>query len=151
MMAILLLLGCLALLLYDEMIEIISEEKLFNNFENPIVIPLPLSSKRRQERGWNQSELIGQELAKLSSEWQYDPNILLKIRHTLPQTKLRREERLKNLKGCFLVSKNSVSKISGRNIILIDDVTTTGSTIIEARRTLLAAGARQVLAFTVAH
>ncbi len=88
-----------------------------------------------------------------------DPNVgrnftlslaLTKIKDTPSQTKAEnRESRMKNLENCFRV-KNPMLVV-GRNIILIDDVATTGATLQEARRTLRASGARKVIAFTVAH
>ncbi|MEK7170102.1 MAG: phosphoribosyltransferase family protein [Patescibacteria group bacterium] len=74
---------------------------------------------------------------------------LTKTKDTQSQTKAQnRESRMKNLAGCFTADAN---QILSRNIILIDDVATTGATIEEARRTLRAAGAKKVIAFTVAH
>lgn len=74
---------------------------------------------------------------------------LAKIKETASQTKAdNRHKRLENLEGCFKADANQVLR---RNIILIDDVATTGATLDEARRTLKAAGARKVIAFTVAH
>ena len=79
----------------------------------------------------------------------YCPNALQKVKDTTSQTKAdSRKKRLENLKGCFTADANQVLR---RNIILIDDVATTGATIDEARRALKAAGARRVIAFTVAH
>jgi competence protein ComFC len=140
-----------AALLYESMIEIISEASLYENFSDPIIIPLPLSIERLKERGWNQSEILAQEITKIFPELHYEKDILKKIKHTAPQTSLSRKERIHNLKNCFAVPHEKRSAILNRNIILIDDVTTTGSTIIEARSTLLKAGARRVIAFTVAH
>lgn len=74
---------------------------------------------------------------------------LTKTKDTPSQTKMdKRTERLKNLAGCFFAVRK---EIEGRNIILIDDVATTGATLDEARRTLLKSGARKVIAFTLAH
>ena len=142
-----------AILLYDTLIEIISEATLYDNFSQPLFIPIPLSKERYKERGWNQAEIIVQEIIKLypQSDWQYEKNILQKVKHTMPQTKLSRAKRLENLKNCFATNPEKLKIIKNRNIVLVDDVVTTGSTIQEARRTLLEAGARQVLAFTVAH
>jgi competence protein ComFC len=150
-----------ACLLYEQMIEVLSEEELFSNFIDPVVIPLPLSKERLKERGWNQAEIIAREIVKLNSSFSLNTTSLHKVKNTLPQTKLSKSERLKNLKNCFAI-KDSDSKIEGkrdldrvkiknRNIILVDDVTTTGATILEAKKVLLNAGAKNVLAFTIAH
>jgi ComF family protein len=140
-----------AALLYDHMHEILADAALYDNFVDPIIIPIPQSAERRQERGWNQVELICEEIIKRYPQFEYQPKLLFKIKHTNPQTKLSREERLKNLRGCFSIPEDAHPRIKNRNIILVDDVTTTGSTLKEARHALLSAGARQVLCFTIAH
>ena len=77
-------------------------------------------------------------------------DILIKTKETESQTKSKnRAERIKNLEGCFDV-KNP-EQIKNRNIVLLDDVTTTGATLTEARRALLARGARKVIAIVFAH
>ncbi len=72
----------------------------------PLIIPLPLSKQRRKERGWNQSELLCKAIIRhdLSHSFSYQDKILIKIRHTNPQTKLSRHERLENLKDCFAIN-----------------------------------------------
>jgi competence protein ComFC len=125
---------------------------LFENFREPVILPIPLSKERRKIRGFNQCVLLlnsfrrhGSPLADLIEE-----NILTKTREILSQVKTQsREERLKNLKNCFTVA--NPAKIIKRNVILVDDVITTGATVDEARRTLLAAGAKRVIAFSVGH
>jgi ComF family protein len=121
------------------------------DFVNPLLIPAPLSDKRLRERGWNQSEMICNEIIKINPRFELNTSIIKKVRHTTPQTKLNREERLQNLQGCFEIMPNRAQLIQSRSIIVIDDVTTTGSTIIEIRKTLLTAGAQSVVAFTMAH
>ena len=79
-----------------------------------------------------------------------DFNILIKIKETEHQANIKeRKDRLKNLSGSFSV-KNA-EMIKSRNIILIDDVITTGATLSEARKTLKQFGAKKIIAFTVAH
>ncbi len=140
-----------ASIIYDELLEKLSDMILFDDFRNPVIIPLPLSHERLRERGWNQSEMIARELKNIdkSKNFTVRTDILKKIRHTPAQTKLSKEKRLKNLKGCFNVSRPEA--IKQKNIILLDDVTTTGSTLEEAARTLLKAGAKKVIGITVAH
>lgn len=140
-----------ATLLADMLVETLSDALLFENAERPIIIPIPLSRERLRERGWNQSELIVKELIKHCPQCELRNDILIKTRHTLPQTKLHRNQRLENLRGCFEVPKQSRTYLTGRFVIVIDDVTTTGATLLEARRALLESGARHVIAFTVAH
>ncbi len=109
-----------------------------------LLIPIPLSPKRLKERGFNQSELIAKRLSDNVAT-----NCLCKIRETDSQVSLKnRKERLNNLNGCFDVQNPEL--VFGKNIILIDDVSTTGATISEATRVLRGSGAKSVLALVVA-
>lgn len=143
--------------LYGRMTEELSDFTIFNNFENPILVPIPLSTKRMHERGFNQTFLICKELIKLdknnsplNKNFILENNILIKIKDVEHQAHIEnREKRIKNIINSFSV-KNP-ENIKGKNIILIDDVTTTGSTLSEAKKTLKKAGAKKIIAFTVAH
>lgn len=98
-------------------------------------------AKGKSWRGDDGIEITGRN-------FQFSKTALIKIKDTPSQTNTEsRAEREKNLKGCFSASDEVVD----RNIILIDDVATTGATLQEARRTLLRADARKIIAFTVAH
>ncbi len=122
------------------------------NFRESILIPIPLSPARYRERGFNQAELICRELVSLNPEadLKFYSDVLIKPRDTLHQAHIgNRSTRLKNLIGSFSIIHPE--KIKGRNIILIDDVTTTGATLSEARKILKRGGARKVIAFTIAH
>lgn len=141
----------LATALYDEAIAFLGEYAPLTNFTEPLLIPLPLSRKRERERGFNQCVLLSDELEKLDRgrNFAITETALRKTKDTSSQTKTDgRAKRLENLKDCFSADQNEVG---GRNIILIDDVATTGATLHEARRALRTAGARKVIAFTVAH
>jgi ComF family protein len=112
-----------------------------------LIMPVPLHLKRLKQRGFNQSGLIAQALGKrcaLPVPW----GILVRHRFTQPQTRLGRNERLKNVQGAFSVDGPSLVK--GRSILLIDDVFTTGTTLNECARVLKKAGARKVQALTIA-
>lgn len=140
----------LATILYDELLAFLEEYASVTNFTSPLLIPLPLSKKRERERGFNQCQLLTDEIARLDGGKNFTLSLALsKIKDTQSQTKQdSRAKRLENLAGCFHADTEAVRN---RNIILIDDVATTGATIEEARRTLRSAGARKVIAFTVAH
>ena len=113
-----------------------------------VVIPIPAYRTRENWRGFNQAEEIGRHMAKALG-WEFSKEALIKKRPTPAQTGLSGTERLENLKGSFTVnSKHAVSTYP--NIILFDDVWTTGSTLNEAAKVLKAAGAKQVWAFTAA-
>jgi len=140
----------LALFMYDKVLEELSDLEIMEDFKNPILIPIPLSKKRLRSRSFNQSEVIAREIYKIdgSRTLGFIPGILCKIKETESQMSMKNKgKRLRNLDGCFAVK----GEVGGKNIILIDDITTTGTTINEARKTLLDAGAKKVIAFTVAH
>lgn len=112
--------------------------------EDALVVPIPLSKKRLRQRGFNQSELIARHLSD-----KVKTDILYKKVHTDSQVSIKdKEKRLTNLAGSFEVKNPEI--IMGRNIILIDDVCTTGATIKEAKKVLKDAGARRVVAVVVA-
>jgi competence protein ComFC len=136
---------------YDYILEEISDEILFNNFHSPILIPIPTSKKSLKKRGFNQCELIVKELIKIDGgrNLSADLKALRKIKETGHQSKTKnRTQRLKNLEGCF---EADTDKIKNKNIILIDDVITTGATMKEAMRALKKAGAKKVVGFTLGH
>lgn len=138
-------------LLYDEVWESISEKRQFHRFDSPIIVTIPVSKKRLRLRGYNHVALIAKGFASLNpSECKLANNVLEKFRETRRQAEIKvRKERLANLKNSFRVVNPDI--ITGRNIILIDDVTTTGATFEEATRALKKAGARKILRFALAH
>src|SRR3989344_7136086 len=137
--------------IHEELVEELTERKSFENFEKPFLIPIPLSKKRLLERGFNQCELLVNALETLDGRnfFELRRDLLIKIRETESQTKKNRAKRLENLKECFSVPEPE--QITGRNVILIEDVTTTGATFEEARRTLKRAGVRKILCVAIAH
>lgn len=192
-------------IIYEKILEELSELSIMENFTNAILIPIPLSPQRYRERGYNQAELICRELIKINDmrhlsslkfrrangvyedsvntklNFSLENNILIKIKETEHQARIKdRRIRLKNLTGSFAIKNKAKSSkagsplgdgapgkpdasneafrenknidlIKGRNIILIDDIATTGATLNEARRVLKKSGAKKVIAFTVAH
>ena len=142
-------------IMYGRMLEELSELGIMENFRKPVLIPIPLSPKRRRERGYNQAELICLELIKINNirhgvYLKLEKDILIKPKDTKHQARIEnRSERLKNIIGSFAVKNPEI--IEGKNIILIDDILTTGATLNEARKILKRSGARKVIAFTVAH
>lgn len=114
----------------------------------PLIIPIPLHKKRLRERGFNQSELLGQGIATAFG-FKYQARILERKIYTAPQAELSRKERLNNIKDCFKLKENF--KLKGQTVILIDDVFTTGATMQETAKVLKKAGAKKVWGLTVAH
>lgn len=144
--------GVFAEAMYGRILEELGDLYLLENFRKPLLVPIPLSKKRHRERGFNQSELICKKLVKLDNgaTFTLESNVLLKNKETLHQAKIKnRNERLKNLIGSYSVKNTEL--IKNRNIILIDDVTTTGATLNEAKKILKSSGAKKIIAFTVAH
>jgi ComF family protein len=110
------------------------------------IVPVPLHRKRLAERGFNQAELIGKIVADLFAI----PMVKALKRHraTLQQAKLARLERIENVKNAFILDPNI--NVTNKNILLIDDVFTTGSTMQECARALKQSGAKVVASFTLA-
>jgi competence protein ComFC len=139
-------------IIYFKILEELNDLTIFENFVKPILIPIPLSKKSYRKRGFNQSLLICQAIIKINLENNFElmPNVLIKNKETEHQALIKdKQKRFYNLKNTFSVQNKNL--IQNRNIILIDDVTTTGATLIEAKKVLLENGARQVIAFTLAH
>jgi len=116
--------------------------------EADIVMPVPLHERRLRKREFNQSALIAKYLAA-SMDIRVMLNGLVKVRDTMPQVGLSSQERKKNIKGAFAVENNSL--ISGKEVVLVDDVVTTGATVREWSKVLKKAGARKLYVSTLAH
>lgn len=113
-----------------------------------VMIPVPLHEKRLRKREFNQSALIAKYLAA-SQGITVMLNCLVKIRDTMPQVGLSSSERRKNIKGAFAINNRPL--ISGKDIVLVDDVVTTGATVRECSKVLKKAGARDIYVITLAH
>jgi ComF family protein len=109
------------------------------------VIPVPLHGRRERERGFNQAQHIAQVLAQRYN-LSLNAQSLRRVRHTAQQAKLGRMGRIANMKGAFEWHGTNVPK----NIILVDDVYTTGATMQECARVLKLAGAQKVEGFVIA-
>lgn len=111
------------------------------------VIPVPLHTLRHRERSFNQSALLAETLAKRMDR-RCDTHSLVRVRETDTQTKLSAVQRQTNMAGAFQVKRPEW--VAQRNILLIDDVMTTGATLDECARALKQSGARAVWALTIA-
>lgn len=136
----------LSILLAEYLAEELSDSALFSTHP-PLIIPLPLHTARERERGFNQISLVLSQLPPHMRRLVHDAS-LVRTRNTPPQTRLSRRARLTNMTHAFAV--HSPQDVSGKRVILIDDVTTTGATLAEAACTLVAAGA-DVHALALAH
>jgi ComF family protein len=116
-----------------------------------LVIPVPLYKTKRRQRGFNQAELVARAALKIvpaRERLQFAPELLQRTRDTQSQIGLTSHQRRENLRGAFAVTR--AAEVTGRAVILVDDVYTTGTTATECARVLRRAGARQVWVATVA-
>jgi len=111
------------------------------------LVPVPLHPRRKRDRGFNQSRVFAGEVGKAFRLPVLD-GALVKVRHTPPQTSLESRDRAENVRGAYRVKR--AGQVRDRTLLLVDDVCTTGSTINECARVLLAAGAKEVRALTIA-
>lgn len=118
--------------------------------ESYVITSLPLHPKRLRERGYNQAELLARGLS-LNLQREYRADLLLRVKDTGKQMEIKeKEERKANVAGAFFVPRESHSEVFGRNIVLVDDVWTTGETAKAAVRELKKAGSAQVWVVTLA-
>jgi len=123
--------------------------KLTNQqIKNFIVVPIPLHKNREQDRGFNQAALIGKNIAD-NLDLPFRKNLLLRIKETKIQAELKDwEQRKTNLENAFQISEPTT--LLGKNILLVDDVYTSGATINEAVRILKENGVKKIIAMVVA-
>jgi competence protein ComFC len=117
------------------------------DFSDFILMPIPLSKKKLKWRGFNQAEEIAKELAEFF-KIPLISDCLFKMRETKDQVELSEKERKENVKGAFFVKNKE--KIAGKNILLVDDVFTTGATLEEAARVLKEARAKKIVGIVIA-
>ena len=113
-----------------------------------LLIPVPLHPQRLRERGFNQALLLAKELSRRTGI-PYFKTILKKKKPTLPQVNLSGVEREKGLRGAFHVVEKE--ELSGKSVLLVDDVYTTGATVNECSKVLVKGGAGRVDVLTLAH
>ena len=128
-----------------------------------VLVPMPITRARRRERGFNQCELLLEEILKLDGAQRisYAKNLLVRVRHTSRQTLKNREERLESAEGgLFAAHEDSLARLrealaergaSSAFIVVIDDVITTGGTMKAALDVLSRAGFSDVCGLSFAH
>ena len=121
------------------------DESLFSGVD--FLVPVPLHPKKKRKRGFNQAKEIALWLSKKYTIPCLDM-VLIKKKNTPPQTMCESNERLQNAKDAYAVKNPAV--VTGKILLLIDDVFTTGATINECSRVLRKAGAKEVRALTLA-
>ncbi len=121
--------------LYKMFAKIILSDKKTCNFikRYDVIIPVPISKKRKKKRGYNQSELVANELAqKLNQDIWTD--IIIKKKDNKPQSELNKLERIKNVEDIYEINKPI--EVKNKKVLLLDDIYTTGSTVNEIARKL---------------
>ena len=114
-----------------------------------LILPVPLSDKHLRERGYNQAQLLAEPVAR-GLALPCPNGCLLRVRDSAQQAMLDRAARIKNVKGVFAVDPLRVAELRGRHVAVVDDVMTSGATVFEIGRVLLAAGAASVQAWVLA-
>lgn len=107
------------------------------------VVPVPIFSKREKKRKYNHMNLVGEEFCRLTSNT-LNTSLIKRVKDTKPQYKLKRDERVKNLSNAFEVNK---TYYTGKTVLLIDDICTTGSTFEEMIRELKRNGIDDIICF----
>ncbi len=111
------------------------------------LVPVPLHPERQAGRGYNQSELLAIQVGKVR-KLPVRTDLITRVRHTLPQVHLNRRQRQENVRDAFAPIQNG--SLHGETVLLIDDVCTTGATLLACASALRAAGAGVVWALTIA-
>ncbi len=130
----------------DYFAPILSQALETHGWQIDIVIPVPLNKERLRERGYNQAEVLAKPLAVFINK-SHKPKSISRIRNTQSQVGLSLKQRRQNVKGAFMADASS---FKGKQVLIIDDVATTGSTLDACTDALLKAGAESVFGLTLA-
>lgn len=129
--------------------EIMADRLAVEELETDIIIPVPINRERKKKRGYNQVQIMGAELSRLSGiPMIYDA--LVRQKNTRLLRSMNPLERESAMKGAFEVPDSKVKYIQGKHILLIDDIMTTGATLDACSKELLNKGAREVCVMTLA-
>ncbi len=123
--------------------DILKAHDVFSNYQ--YIVPVPISTERLAERGYNQSDVLADYISKTLDI----PinNALVRIKHSAPQSTVGTSMRAKNVRGAY----KATEEFNGENIIVFDDICTTGSTVSECARTLKKAGAGKICVISGAY
>ena len=134
-------------LMYESLIQ----NEIFQNIlfvsSNVWITCVPLHEKKLMKRGYNQSEILGRNLSELLG-LRFNSNLIIRTRNTIPQFKLKKEERVKNIADAFELNPKYKDKMSGKSIFIVDDLFTSGTTLRECGKLLKKAGAKAVYGLT---
>lgn len=129
--------------------EVCTNHALIRDMTGALVIPVPMSPKRKLDKGYNQAEVLAKELA-LIFDARLELNLLKRPKDTPHQTGLSRTQRRKNLSNAFTIAQDRVKEIENKSIILVDDVITTSTTLQKCAKILLNNGAKKIFSVTIA-
>jgi ComF family protein len=115
-----------------------------------LIVSLPLHKARERERRFNQSEIIARRLSERLGVI-LNPGILIRVKATHQQARLAENDRWNNVADAFVIASGSREILAGKNVLLVDDIVTTGATIYEASRPLLDSGVRRLDIFSMAY
>jgi len=135
--------------LTEKMIKYMKEELKYYRKQDFIVIYSPMSFFRKMIRWYNHSEILARKIA--SNFWfKFENKLIMKKKQTRQQSKLSRQERLKNLKNAFKINKNKVDIIDKKIVILVDDVISTWTTVNEISKILKQYNAKKIIVVAIA-
>lgn len=117
--------------------------------EGALLVPIPMFRLRENQRGFNQSDLIGSKIARALG-LNYGSDYFIKQKTTLSQTGLKKTKRLKNIRGSFKINSKHQNQPKTKTLIIFDDVFTTGATLREAAKVAKRAGWKRVWGITIA-
>ena len=121
---------------------LLKNKKIFENMKNyDTIIPVPISNNRQKTRGYNQSLLITKEISK-HTNLELVNNCLIKTKNIVEQSKLNKEDRIQNIQGVYELKNKQL--IKNKNVLLIDDIYTTGSTVNECSKILRQGNPRKI-------
>lgn len=127
---------------------LLKNEKLVENIKRyDIIVPVPLNKQRKMKRGYNQSELIARKISN-STNIKLNKYCLKKVTNTTAQSTLSKQERLNNVEGAYIITKNK--DLKQKKVLIFDDIFTTGSTVNECSKLIKQAGATRVGVLTIA-
>lgn len=128
---------------------IIKNKKICGILEKyDIIMPVPIHYIRKKQRGYNQSELVAKEIANYIENLKIENKIFKKIKNNKPQSLLNRKERKQNVENVYRIEEKD--KIKNKNIIIFDDIYTTGNTVNELAKILKENGTKNILVLTIA-
>jgi ComF family protein len=128
-----------------EACKLLEEQDLSKYLIGKTVVSIPLSREKEKTRGFNQVDIIADKICR-QFKIKKQNSILNRVKDTTAQHSYGREQRFSNIEGCFYAKK---SEAKNKDILVIDDISTTGATLLEASKVLLEAGAKSVICFAL--